>query len=125
MRADPTGWIVFAGATLFMVGMFDAVWGLGAILNDEAVTVGGRGVIVWDFTAWGWFHLLLGLAMIGTSVGLFMMRGWARWAGVALATLSAVGQVGVLPAFPLWALIVIAIDLLVIYQLTAHWERAY
>src|SRR3954468_2929582 len=74
MKTDPTGWIVFAGATLFMVGMFDAVWGLGAILNDEAVTVGGHGVIVWDFTAWGWFHLIVGLAMIGTSVGLFMMR---------------------------------------------------
>ena len=42
--------------------------------------------------------------------------------GIAFATVSAVGQVGVLPAFPLWALIVVAIDLLVIYQLTAHWR---
>jgi hypothetical protein len=63
-RGEPSGWIVFAATMLFMVGMFDAIWGLGAILNDQVVTVGGKGAIVWDITVWGWIHLLVGLVMI-------------------------------------------------------------
>jgi hypothetical protein len=121
-RSEPSGWIVFAATVLFMVGMFDGIWGLGAILNDEVVTVGGQGVIVWDITVWGWVHLLVGLVMIATSVGLFMMKGFARWLGIFFAALSAILQVGVLPAFPIWALIVIALDVVVIYQLTVRWD---
>jgi hypothetical protein len=121
-RGEPSGWIVFAATMLFMVGMFDAIWGLGAILNDQVVTVGGKGAIVWDITAWGWIHLLVGLVMIATSVGLFMMKGFARWLGIFFATLSAILQAGVLTAFPIWALIVIALDVVVIYQLTARWD---
>jgi hypothetical protein len=86
------------------------------------VTVGGRGAIVWDITVWGWIHLLIGLVMIATSVGLFMMKGFARWFGIFFATLSAILQVGVLTAFPIWALIVIALDVVVIYQLTVRWD---
>jgi hypothetical protein len=110
---------------LFLVGMFDAIWGLGAVLNDEAVTVGGRGVIVWDFTVWGWIHIVVGLTMIGTSVGLFMMKGFARWLGIFITAISMIFQVGVLPAFPVWAGIVIALDTIVIYQLSVRWEPAY
>jgi hypothetical protein len=124
--AGPTGWIVFAGTMLFIVGMFDAIWGLGAVLNDEVVTVGGgHGVLVWDFTAWGWIHIVVGAIMIATSIGLFAMKGWARWAGIFFASLSAILQVGVLTAFPIWALIVIGLDVVVIYQLTARWDPAY
>jgi hypothetical protein len=123
---EPSGWIVFAATMLFMVGMFDALWGLGAVLNDEVVTAGGGGgVIVWDFTVWGWVHMLVGAIMVATSVGLFAMKGWARWTGIFFASLSAILQVGVLPAFPIWALIVIALDVVVIYQLTARWEPGY
>ena len=122
---EPSGWIVFAGTMLFLVGMFDAIWGLGAVLNDEVVTVGGNGVIVWDITVWGWVHILIGVLMIATSVGLFTMKGWARWGGIFFASASAVLQVGVLPAFPIWALIVIALDVVVIYQLTVRWEPSY
>jgi hypothetical protein len=121
-RGEPSGWIVFAATMLFLVGMFDAIWGLGAILNDQVVTVGGQGAIVWDITVWGWVHLLVGLVMIATSVGLFMMKGFARWLGIFIAALSAVLQVGVLTAFPVWGLIVIALDVVVIYQLTARWQ---
>jgi hypothetical protein len=124
-RGEPSGWIVFAATMLFIVGMFDAIWGLGAVLNDKVVTVGGGGVIVADFTVWGWIHIVTGCLMIATSIGLFAMKGWARWAGIFFASLSAILQVGVLPAFPIWALIVVALDVVVIYQLTARWQPDY
>ena len=45
------GWTIFASVVLLIVGTLNALWGLAAVLNDDVVTVGGRGVIVWDFTA--------------------------------------------------------------------------
>lgn len=119
----PGGWTSFAGVVLFIAGTFGMIWGLAALLNDEVVTVGGHGgVIVWDFTAWGWIHLIVGALMIVTSLGLFAVRGWARWMGIVFATLNAIIQVGALPAFPIWSLIVLSLDVIVIYQLTTHYE---
>lgn len=120
-EAELGGWGAFAGVVLFLAGVFSFLYGLAAVLNDEAVTVGGRGVLVWDFTAWGWIHMTIGLAMVAVSVGLFTVRGWARWGAIAFATLNAITQVSVITAFPIWALVVIALDVIVIYQLTTHW----
>jgi len=122
---EPSGWAIFAAVILFVSGTFGLIWGLGAILNDKVVTVGGRGgVIVADFTTWGWIHLVVGALMILTCFGLFAMRGWARWTAVFFATLNAILQVGAFPAFPLWSLTAIALDVIVIYQLTVNWESA-
>jgi hypothetical protein len=118
------GWGVFAAVIMFMAGTFSFLYGLSAVLNDEVVTVGGGGgVIVWDFTAWGWVHMALGVLMMSASLSLFAMRGWARWTAVVLATINAIAQLTIITAFPIWALIVIALDVTVIYQLTVNWAR--
>jgi hypothetical protein len=121
---EPSGWAVFAAAMLLISGTFGMIWGLGAVLNDEVVTVGGRGVLILDFTAWGWAHIVVGAIMIATAFGLLAMSGWARWSAIFFATVQAILEVGVFPAFPLWSLVVIALDVVVIYQLTANWETA-
>jgi hypothetical protein len=124
-RTDPgpTGWAVFAGVILLMVGFLNFFYGLAGILNDDVVTVGGRGVIVWDFTAWGWIHLILGVIMTLTACGLFVAANWARWTAVFFATVNAIAQIGLITAFPLWSILVIALDVLVIYNLTTRWAE--
>ena len=123
-EAELGGWGAFASVMLFLAGTFSVLYGLGAVLNDEAVTVGGNGgVIVWDFTVWGWVHIVLGSAMVAVSVGLFTVKSWARWGAVAFASINAVTQITIITAFPIYALIVIALDVIVIYQLTARWYR--
>jgi hypothetical protein len=77
-----------------------------------------------DFTAWGWAHLIIGCVMMAASFALFAGRGWARWLAVGVAVLSAVAQIGSISAFPLYALAVLALDITVIYQLTARWSPA-
>jgi len=119
--ATQSGWVIFAAVILFMAGSLGFFYGLGAVLNDEAITVQGRGVIVWDFTAWGWVHMILGLIMVLTSIGLLRGQGWARGTGIVFATVHAVAQVGLITAFPLWSILLIALDVIVIYQLTARW----
>jgi hypothetical protein len=121
-RVEITGWAVFAGVMLVMVGFLDLFYGLAGIVNDEVLTVGGEGAIIIDITAWGWFHFIVGIIMVLTGVGLFAGAGWARWTAVFFALVSAIGQIGLITAFPLWSILIVALDVLVIYNLTARWE---
>ena len=120
---QPTGWVVFAGVVLIIVGFLDALWGLAAILNDDIVIVGGQGAIVADITLWGWLHLLLGSAIALTGFGLFSGNTGARWVAVFLVALNAITQIVWFPAAPLWAFLIIILDVVIIYQLTARWEE--
>jgi hypothetical protein len=119
---QPTGWAVFAGIVLFIVGSLDALWGLAAILNDKVVVVGGQGAIIADITTWGWVHLILGSLMALTGLGLFAGSSGARWAAVLFVTINAIAQIVWFPAAPLWAFLMIVLDVVIIYQLTARWE---
>jgi hypothetical protein len=119
---QPTGWTVFAGVILFMVGSLDALWGLAGILNDDIVIVGGEGAIIADVTTWGWVHFILGSAMALTGLGLFAGSSGARWLAVVFVTINAIAQIVWFPAAPLWAFLIIILDVTIIYQLTARWE---
>jgi hypothetical protein len=121
LARQPTGWTVFAGAVLFMVGSLDAMFGLAAILNDEVVLVGGEGVLIADITTWGWLHLILGSVMALTGLGLFAGSSGARWVAVFLVMVHAISQIVWFPAAPLWAFLMIILDVTIIYQLTARW----
>ena len=121
----PSGWAAFAGVVFFIAGSFNLIFGLAAAVNDEVVTVGGNGVIIWDVSGWGWIHFGLGVLMLATSVGLFLVATWARVVAVIFATISAIGQVVLITAFPLFSILIIALDVAVIYNLTVkHGEQA-
>jgi len=120
---QPTGWTVFAGVMLVIIGCLDALYGLAAVLNSEVVIVGGHGVIVADVSTWGWVHLIIGMLVAGTGVGLFAAWSPARWAGVFFIAVNAIAQIVWFPAAPLWACLMIALDVVVIYQLTVRWEE--
>jgi hypothetical protein len=119
---QPTGWTVFAGALMLIVGSLDALWGLAAILNDDVVFVGGQGVLIADVTVWGWIHLILGSIVAVTGLGLFAGTEWARLSAIFFVSINAVAQIVWFPAAPLWAFLIILLDVTIIYQLTARWE---
>lgn len=120
---QPTGWAVFAGVLLLIVGSLDALYGLAAILNNEVVIVGGQGVIIANITTWGWIHFILGSLIAATGLGLFAGTEWARIAAVFFVAVNAVAQIVWFPAAPLWAFLMIILDVTIIYQLTARWEE--
>jgi hypothetical protein len=121
-----SGWIFFAATILFIVGSFNAIYGLTAIFKDEVLTGSlSGGVIVWDVTAWGWIHLLFGIVMILTAVGLFSGQNWARWTAVFFCMVNAITQVAFITVYPLWTILIVTLDIIVIYQLTARWEGDY
>ena len=120
--AEPSGWalgvIAFAATLLFLAGMFQAIAGLTAIFDDEFFVVTRNYTFDLDVTAWGWIHLLIGLLVIATSIGLFMRQTWAGITALVLAMLSALTNFFFIPYYPIWALVVIALNIWVIWALT-------
>ena len=73
-----------------------------------------------DITTWGWIHILIGLIGAATGVALLSGTFWARIVGVVIASVSVIANFLWLPYYPLWAMIIIAFDVFVIWALTAH-----
>ena len=114
------GLAFFAATLMIMVGAFQAIQGVVALANDTFYVVGSEYVFQFDLTTWGWIHLAIGALLI--VVGIFLFRGasWARWTAVGLAGLSALANFMWLPYYPLWAALVIALDVAIIWALTTH-----
>jgi len=121
-RTDVAGWaiggITFAGTMLIMIGGFQIIAGLVAIFDDQFYVVARNYTFDLDVTAWGWIHLLLGIALLLVAWGLFSRSTWAGVTAIFLAALSAVANFFFIPYYPLWALLVIALDIWVIWSLT-------
>lgn len=118
------GWIWFASIMIIMVGVFNVINGLVAIFNRGFLAqIGGR-VLVFNITGWGWVHLLIGILLIVTGTALSAGQTWARMVGIVLVVLNAIAHMLSLPAYPLWSLLVIAIDIFVLYALIVHGEEA-
>jgi multisubunit Na+/H+ antiporter MnhF subunit len=117
-----TGWVMFGGIVMIIAGAFDALLGLTAILlpSNEYLFLTDEAVILLDAAGWGWWHLIIGAAMV--LVGIFVLRGatWARMVGVVLVSINAISQMGLLGVQPLWSLIMILLDIIVIYALIVH-----
>ena len=118
-----SSWIAFAGVLMVILGSLDALWGLAAILNNEVIVVGGHGALIFDITAWGWIQLIVGLLVGLTGLGLLMGNEIARVLGVFLLALNAILQIVWFTAAPLWAILIIALDVIVIYQLVMGWAE--
>lgn len=119
--AANSSWIAFGGVLMVILGCLDVFWGIAAIVNNQIVVVGGHGVMIFDITTWGWIQLVLGVVIALTGLGLLVGNTAARWAGVGLLGLNAILQIVWFSAAPLWALLMIALDVMVIYQLCVNW----
>ena len=113
-----TGGIVFAATVLTLVGCFQLIAGLVAIFDDDFYVVTANYTFDLDTSAWGWIHLLIGIALIATGWGLFSRSTWAGVTAILLAGLSAVANFFFIPYYPFWSILIIALDIWVIWALT-------
>jgi len=114
------GVTVFAAVLLIMIGAFQAIQGLVALVNDTFYVAGEKYIFTLDLTAWGWIHILLGVVTAVAGYFVLQAKVWARTVGVIVASVSALANFAWLPHYPLWALGIIALDVLVIWALTVH-----
>ena len=116
------GWVMFGAMMMILLGSFQVIAGLMALFDEGYYLVGPNGLVVdVDYTTWGWVHLGVGVAALAAGFGL--LRGaatWARVLGIVVALVSAIVNFAFLPAYPLWAMMMIAFDVIVIYAIAAH-----
>ena len=117
-----TGWVGFSSVVLTIGGIFALIEGLTAVYKSSFFTANAVFVFS-DLRTWGW--IIFGLGVAGVISGLTVLSGResARWLGVTVASLSALGQLLFAQAYPVWSLMIMAIDFLVIYGLVAYAGR--
>jgi hypothetical protein len=112
------GGTAFAGVIMILIGVFHAIAGLVALLDDEFYVVGANYTFELDVTGWGWIHLLAGIGVALAGFYVFSGATWARIVGITLAMLSAVANFFFIPYYPFWSILMIALAVWVIWALT-------
>jgi hypothetical protein len=112
MNRELSGWRTFSGVVFYLVGVFNVIGGLAALFKEEIFVVGKNGLLVADYTAWGWFLLIVGILQLVVGAGIFRGSGGARL------------HIAFLVAFPAFSLITITLCVVVIYGLIVPDERS-
>jgi hypothetical protein len=121
-EGEESGWavggLVFAGTLMLVIGMFQAIVGLAAILEGDFFVVRANYVFEIDPSGWGWIHLIVGGLMVLIGASLLARQTWAAVATVVIAGVSAIVNFFFIPYYPFWMLLVIALDIWVIWAVT-------
>jgi hypothetical protein len=119
-----SGWISFATVMLTMIGAFNIAEGLAALMMSTVSYIDAGRLVVVNLTAWGVLALVSGALLLAIGLGLFARNEMARVAAIVLVALHALIQLAALAAFPIWSLLMIALDVVVLFALTVHWSEA-
>ena len=117
------GWVFFAGVLMVVIGILNFFQGLIAIIRDNYYVLTPQQIIVFDLTAWGWIMLIWGLVVAAAGAALVAGRSWARWFAIVVGGLNFIVQLGFVGSsqYTLWALTVVAMNVLVLYALIVRW----
>jgi len=116
------GLIVFAVTMLGIVGIFNLIDGIAAVAKSH-VFVAGAHYVVGDLRIWGWVMLILGALQVLAAFGVMAGNQLARWFGVAVLGLGAIAMMFFIPAYPFWALVIIAAELVALWALCAYGSK--
>jgi hypothetical protein len=123
-QAWARGGLVMAASLLILIGIYQFFMGLAAVVRDNFFVVGANYYYEVDTTAWGWIHMGIGVVALLAGFYLFTGATLARWIGIAVVVVSAVANFFWLPYYPLWALLIIAVDIFAIWAIaTARVEE--
>jgi hypothetical protein len=114
---------VLAGVLMILTGLYGFLVGLAMVLRAPFFAYHGGYLYVWSAHGWGWVELILGAVVVAAGACVLLGMVWARAVGIILATLSAVASFLVLPYYPIWSIIGIAVDLFIIWALVTYSGR--
>ncbi len=122
--AEPRGGglIVFASVVLAVLGFFNLIYGIAAVAQSH-VFVANTHYVFGGLRSWGWITLILGVLQLIAAAGVLSGNQLARWFGVVVVGLSAIDQMFFLGAYPVWSLMIIAVDVVALYALCAYGSR--
>jgi hypothetical protein len=123
-RAEGRGYgmVLFASILLAVIGFFNMLYGIAAIANSH-VFVANAHYVFGDLRAWGWVTLILSVLQLVAAGGIVMGNQLARWFAVAVVGLNAIEMMFFIQAYPFWALVIIAADIVALWGLCAYGSR--
>ncbi len=116
------GMVLFASILLLVIGFFNMIYGIAAIANSH-VFVANAHYVIGDLRAWGWVTLILSVLQLVAAGGVLMGNQLARWFAVAVVGINAIEMMFFIPAYPFWALVIIAVDVVALWGLCAYGSR--
>jgi len=121
-RGEGYGLIIFASVLLVITGFFNLIYGIAAIANSHVFTANAH-YVFGNLRTWGWITLIIGVLQLLAAAGVLAGNQLARWFAVAVLGLNAIDMMFFLPAYPFWALVIIAVDVVALYGLCAYGSR--
>jgi hypothetical protein len=120
-EARGVGWVMFAGIMLLIAGILNVIYGIAAVDNSKFfVHATETQFIISSLNTWGWITIILGALEIIAAFSIWAGGAYGRWFGIIVASLSAIGALLSIPAYPFWSLTIFAVDILIIYGLAAY-----
>lgn len=113
-----TGWAGFAGVMILVLGTFNVIWGLAALVNDDFFLADE--LLFWDLSFWGWVYLIVGAVQVLAAMLIFSGSEAGALLGIMFAIFNAIGALLSIGAYPIWSIIILVLDALVIYALTVY-----
>ena len=113
------GMVIFAGVMMLVAGIWHGLSGIAALLNDTLYINTPDYLYALDLTGWGWGHLVLGILVAATGAAILGRQAWGRVVGIVLVVLSLIANFLFIPWYPVWSLVIIALDVAVIWALVA------
>ena len=112
------GYTVFAVSGMLALGVWQVMAGLTAVLHDRLYATTRGYTYSFSVGGWGWVVLLLGVLVAGTGVVVLQGRSWGDTAAIVLACLSMIANFLLVPLYPIWSMVIIAVNIIVIWALT-------
>jgi hypothetical protein len=116
---DGSGWVLFAGIMILTVAVLNIIWGIAAIGNSSFFVQDTR-YILSELNTWGWIVLIIGALQLAAAFSIWAGGTFGRWFGIAVASVNAIAALLSVPAYPVWALVIVALDVLAIYGLAVY-----
>ena len=116
------GMVLFASILLFVISFFNMLYGIAAIAGSH-VFVAGAHYVIGDLRAWGWVTLIIAAVQFIAASGVLMGNQLARWFAVVVVGINAIEMMFFIPAYPFWALVIIAADVVALWGLCAYGSR--
>jgi len=115
------GLVTFAAIALFLVGSFNILDGIVAVADDQRFN--GDRLLFGDLSIWGFWFIFIGLLQAWAGSQVLKMRDVGMIMGIAFAGLNAFTQLMFIDAYPVWSLVILVIDFIVIYALSTSADQ--
>lgn len=121
MAMPQSGWVLFSGVMMLFSGIWIAFEGLFAFFRSSWFIGGAVFGSLW---IWAIAWLVFGVLLIAAGSAVIGGRSWGRWFGIVVVALALLLHMLSFATYPWWSAVMIAVDVLVLFGLTARWQKA-